>query len=118
MVFYAACYEPALVDRALKREPGPPAMSPYGAFDAMYAAIVGQLSKSPYFLGEEITAADILWGLALKWGAMFQILPENAVVADYVTRVTARPVFAKVEASDAELAVAHEAAKARSAGAI
>ena len=118
MVYYAACYEPALVDRALKREPAPLAMSPYGAFDAMYAAIVGQLSKSPYFLGEEVTAVDILWGLALKWGAMFQILPENAVIADYVARVTSRPAFAKVEAMDAELAIAHEAAKARAAGAV
>ena len=66
LVYYAACYEPALVDRAMKREPAPLAMSPYGAFDAMYETIVGQLSQSPYFLGDEITAADILWGMALK----------------------------------------------------
>jgi glutathione S-transferase len=114
MVYYAACFEPALTDRALRREPAPLAMSPYGAFDAMYEAIVGQLSKSPYFLGDEIAAVDILWGIALKWGAMFQILPQNSVIAGYVARVTSRPAFAKVDAMDAELAIEHEAAKARS----
>src|SRR5580698_10432588 len=29
-VFYAACFDPALVDKAMKREPGPAAMVPYG----------------------------------------------------------------------------------------
>ena len=111
MVYYAACYEPGLVDRALKREPAPLAMSPYGAFDPMYAALAAQLAGSRYFLGEDITAVDILWGLALKWGGMFGLLPENAVIADYVKRVTSRPAFAKVEAMDAELAREHEAAK-------
>ena len=117
MVYYAACYEPALVDRALKREPAPLAMSPYGAFDAMYAAIVAQLSNSRYFLGDEITAADILWGIALQWGAMFGMLPDNPAVADYVARITSRPAFGKVTAMDVELAREHEAAKAKSASA-
>jgi glutathione S-transferase len=31
MAFYAACFEPALVDKAMKREPGPAMMSPYGS---------------------------------------------------------------------------------------
>src|SRR5271169_3581506 len=35
MVYYAACYEPGLIDKAQKREPGPIAMSPYGDFDVM-----------------------------------------------------------------------------------
>ena len=30
LVYYAACYEPALVDKAMKREPAPHATSPYG----------------------------------------------------------------------------------------
>jgi glutathione S-transferase len=30
MVFYAACFEPAMVDKAMKRDPGSPMMSPYG----------------------------------------------------------------------------------------
>jgi glutathione S-transferase len=110
MVYYAACYEPALIDRALKREPGPHAMSPYGSFDEMFDTLVGQLAKSPYLLGETISAADILWGGALNWGVQFKLVPENPVIADYVKRVTARPSFVKVSAMDADRIAEHEAA--------
>lgn len=109
MVYYAACYEPALVDKATKREPAPLGMSPYGDFDTMLATIVGQLAMAPYLLGETISAADILWGAALNWGMMFKLVPESPVVTDYVKRVTARPSFAKVNAMDAALAAQHEA---------
>ena len=109
MVFYAACYEPGLVDRAMKREPAPLAMSPYGDFDLVMGAVLSQLAAAPYLLGDKLSAADILWGLALRWGTMFGLLPENRLIADYVARITARPSFAKVAALDAGLAARHEA---------
>lgn len=110
MVYYAACYEPALVDRAMKREPAPLAMSPYGDFDTMLGTIVERLTSSPYLLGATFSAADLLWGMALQWGTMFKIVPETPVIADYVKRVIARPSFAKVAAMDAEWAAEHVAA--------
>ena len=109
MVFYAACYEPGLIDRAVQREPAPLAMSPYGDFDLVMGAVLDQLAVAPYLLGERISAADILWGMALNWGTMFGMLPENPLIADYVARITARPSFAKVAALDAGLAARHEA---------
>jgi glutathione S-transferase len=33
LVYYASCFEPAVVDRYLKHEPAPARMSPYGDFD-------------------------------------------------------------------------------------
>ena len=111
MVYYAACYEPALVDHAMKREPGPRAMSPYGDFDAMLGTIVGQLEGSPYLLGDSISAADMLWGMALQWGTMFKIVPEMPAIMAYVSRVTGRPSFEKVRAMDAKWAAEHEAAQ-------
>ena len=111
MVYYAACYEPALVDKALKREPGPLAMSPYGSFDAMLATVLAPLATSPYLLGDKFSAADLLWGLALNWGTMFGIVPENPVSTEYVKRIAGRPSFVKVTARDAELAAGQAAAK-------
>lgn len=107
MVYYAACYEPALVDQALKREPVPLAMSPYGDFDTMLGTLVERLTNSPYLLGDTLSAADILWGMALDWGTMFKIVPENPVIEDYVKRVTSRASFVKVAAMDAEWAIEH-----------
>lgn len=109
-VYYAACYEPALVDKGLKREPGPVAMSPYGDFDVMIEALSHQLQQAPYLLGDEISAADILWGNALHWGTMFKIVPELPVFLDYKARVMDRPSFRKVDEIDAALAAAQAAA--------
>jgi glutathione S-transferase len=110
MVYYAACYEPAMVDQAMKRAPGPPSMSPYGDFDTMLGAILERLADSPYLLGEIFSATDVLWGMALHWGTMFKIIPESPNVASYVARVTARASFAKVAALDAGWAAEHERA--------
>jgi glutathione S-transferase len=115
MVFYAACFEPALVDRAMKREPAAPAsMCPYGDFDTMLKTLVDQLAKGPYLLGERFSAADVLWGTGLAWTTSFKLVPELPEIMDYVGRMTARPAFAKVKARDAELAAAQEKAAAGS----
>jgi glutathione S-transferase len=116
LVYYAACYEPGLVDKAMKREPAPLAMSPYGDFDTMLNTVIAQLGKGPYLLGNTLSAADVLWGGALRWGTAFKLVPENPVIADYVARMTARPSFTKVAAMDANLAADHEAALKRKQG--
>ena len=108
MVYYAACYEPGLIDRAMKREPAPVTMSPYGDFDLMLGTIVDRLASAPCLLGDTFSAADLLWGIALRWGTMFKLIPENPVIASYVARVTGRKGFAKVAALDAEWAAEHE----------
>jgi len=106
LAFYGACFEPAVVDRALKREPGPPSMVPYGDFDTMLGTLTAQLGQAPYMLGERFSAADVLWGGALGWITAFKLVPELPVITDYVARMAARPAAAKVRAKDAELAAA------------
>jgi glutathione S-transferase len=109
MAFYGSCFEPAVIDRALKREPAPQAMSPYGNYDAVLNALTDQLGRSAYFLGAQFTALDVLWGTALKWMVNFKLVPELPVIVDYVKRVASRPAVARVDAKDAELAAAQRA---------
>ncbi len=106
LVFYAACFEPAVVDRAMKRELGPAAMEPYGDYDTMLKALAGQLAKGPWLLGERFTAADVIWGSGLSWTVMFKLVPELPEIKAYIQRFSARPAFARVKARDAELAAA------------
>jgi glutathione S-transferase len=110
LIYYASCYEPALVDRAMQREPAPHATSPYGTFDTMLETIVSQIRDQPYLLGDTISAADILWGNALNWGVMFKLVPEEKAVIDYVARIVQRPAAIKVTSMDAELAAEHQKA--------
>lgn len=110
MVYYAACLEPAVVDRAVKREPAPVAMSPYGSYDTVMETLIGQLAKGPYLLGERFSAADLLWGTALTWMTDWKLVPDTPEITAYVERHVARPSVIKVKESDAELAAQHGAA--------
>jgi glutathione S-transferase len=110
LVFYGSCFEPAFVDKAMKREPALPQMSPYGDWDTMFETLLGQLRKGPYLLGERFTAADVLWGTALTFATAFNLVPTVPEIREYVARWNARPSVARVKAKDAELSAAHEKA--------
>ncbi len=109
MAFYGSSFEPACVDRAMKREPGMRAMSPYGDYDAVLKAVTDQLARGPWMLGERFSALDVLWGGALGWMTMFGIVEATPVIAAYVERVAARPASRKVREGDAALAAEQEA---------
>ena len=102
-VFYAACFEPALIDKALKREAGHVAMSPYGDLGMTVKTLVDQLEKGPWLLGEKFTAPDVLWGSALTWMTGFGLLDAVPPIKAYIDRWNARPSVKKVAEIDAEL---------------
>ena len=106
MTFYGSCFEPALVDKAMKRDAAPPSTAPYGDYDTMLKTLTDQLAAGPYLLGERFSAADVLWGTALTWTTMFKLVPELPALTAYMARVNARPPVARVRAKDAELAAA------------
>ncbi len=101
LVFYAACFEPAVVDRAMQREPAQRATSPYADFDTTLRALVDQLTPGPWLLGSRYTSADVLWGTALGWTTQFKLVPELPVIRAYVERVAARPGVQRARARDA-----------------
>ena len=108
LVFYAACFEPGMVDKAMKREPAPLAMSPYGDFNAVVATLEDQLRSSPYLLGDSPSAADVLWGSALKWTIAFGMVANTDVFREYVDRIANRPAALKVSQRDIEFVAEHE----------
>jgi glutathione S-transferase len=108
MVFYAASFEPALVDRARGHGPGTRAMSPYGDYDTVIDTLAAALDRGPYLLGERFSAADVLWGTALHWTMGFKLVPERPVFADYARRIGERPATARARARDEELAAAQK----------
>jgi len=109
MVFYGSCFEPALIDRSLKREPAPLATSPYGTWDDVLKTLTDQLERGPYLLGDTFSAADVLWGTALNWMVMFKLVPELPVIRAYIDRVITRPAMQRAAAKDAEWAAAQAA---------
>lgn len=110
LVTYGSSFEPAVIDRALEREPGPMAMSPYGSFDLVLGTLSETLGRGPYLLGDRFSAADILWGMALKWMTGFKLVPEDPAIVAYVGRIKSRPAVRKIEGEEASLAARLEAA--------
>jgi glutathione S-transferase len=106
LFFYGSSFEPAIVDRSLKREPAPLATSPYGDYETTLKTLFDQLGDGPYLLGKRFTAADVLWGTALRWTTMFKLVPETAAVKAYVERIGARPAAQRAAKIDAEILAA------------
>lgn len=106
MVFYGSSFEPALIDRSMKREPAPPSTSPYGDFDTMLNTLTDQLSKGAYILGDSFTAADVLWGVALAWVTKFGLVEASPVIQRYIDRTNRRPAFVRAREKDEAIAAA------------
>jgi glutathione S-transferase len=107
IAYYGSSFEPALIDKFMNREPAPVTQSPYSDYDSMLGALEAQLSKGPYLLGERMTAADILWGVAFSWTMMFGLVPKKDVFVRYAERITQRPAFQRISAADDEMAARH-----------
>lgn len=104
LVFYAACFEPAVGDRAMKREPAPRAQSPYADYDTVINALHGQLAAGPWLLGQRFSAADVLWGNALRYVTGFKVVEATPAIAGYIERVMARPAEQRALAANEALA--------------
>jgi glutathione S-transferase len=107
MFFYNASFEPALIDKSMKREPGAAGdlalrRLRHGDEDA-----AGPARRRPVLLGERFTAVDVLWGTALRWTTMFKLVPETPAITAYIERVASRPAAqraAKIDARSSPLA--------------
>lgn len=104
MVFYGSSFEPAVVDKAQKREPAPPSMSPYGTYEETLRVVTDRLGTTPYLLGDKFHACDMLWGMALGWTTKFGIVEATPAIKAYIDRVVGRPAVKKGFAMDAEWA--------------
>jgi len=106
LVMSVATLEPAIIDRAMKREPGQAGMVPYGNFEGLMDVLAKSVSQGTWLLGERFTAADIVIASGLRWSMAFGIVPPRDEFTAYVGRVTTRPAIARAIALDAEIMAA------------
>jgi glutathione S-transferase len=113
LFIYGSCFEPAVIDRYMKREPGSMNETPYASYDSLIDLLEDALKQGPYLLGERFTAADLLWGIALRWTTMFGLVEARPAFKAYMDRIGSRASIQKVSAEDAAMAAEHEAIAAR-----
>src|SRR5262245_7453882 len=99
LFFYGSCFEPALIDLALKRETAP-SMAGWGKPDDVLDTLSAALKPGPWLLGERFTAADVMMGSGVAYMLGFKILPERPEYVEYAARLEARPARKAAKAAD------------------
>jgi glutathione S-transferase len=103
LFFSPSCIEPAIVERAFPRKEAAPSTAlGFGDFDRVMSVLAQATgAASPYLLGGQFTAADVVIGSALRWGMAFKMIPERPEFVTYVGRLTERPAFKRAVEQDA-----------------
>ena len=64
---------------------------------------------APYLMGKQFTAADVVIGYGLRWGTMFNLLPDRSEFKPYLATLAERPALQRATAKDAQLQKQQEA---------
>ncbi|BBK35768.1 glutathione S-transferase [Allostella sp. ATCC 35155] len=101
-MFYAiGVMEPLLAFAMLKIEPdAPPGALAWGEWETMIETLTAAVSKSPWLLGDQFTAADVMIASFLGWGMAVEVIPRTGPLGDYVGRATQRPSWKRTLAAD------------------
>lgn len=101
MFFGPSCIEPAMIDRAFPRAEAPPSSAVgYGDAERVFDVICAGLEHGPWLFGEQFTAADVVIGSGLRWGMIFNLVPQRPEIVAYVERLNERPALQRATALD------------------
>ena len=107
LFFGPSCIEPAMIDRAFPRkEEARRAALGYGDFDSVMEVVAKAVAGGPYLLGSQFSAADVVVGATLRWGMMFNLIPQRPEFVAYAGRLEQRPALQRAQAKDKEMAAA------------
>ncbi|WP_309667630.1 glutathione S-transferase family protein [Tabrizicola sp.] len=97
MFFGAGPLEAAVTNKALGVEVPPErrGMVGYGSMDTVLKTLEAHLTSSPYFCGDNFSAADVYVGSQIGWGLRFKTVEDRPVFVDYWSRISARPALAR-----------------------
>src|SRR3954447_16995078 len=93
LFFAPSCIEPAMVQLATKVEMNPTSAG-WGDAQLVFDVLDAALSKGPWILGENFSAADVAIGSGLNFAVrLFKMAPSRPSFERYIDRCTARPAF-------------------------
>ena len=100
LAWYAGVLEPVMHFKFLNID-NPALHRTFRGYDEAAARLVEALEASPWLVGDNYTAADLLIGSTFAW--MRDLTPDSAAVKDWVSRVEARPAAKRTAEHEAKL---------------
>lgn len=97
LFFYPSILEPVAAARFRGWDKGQ--NTGFGKFEDVESTIARALEAGPYILGEEFSAADVLYGSTCQY-FKGNIFPARKCYDDYVARLTERPAYIRAAAKD------------------
>jgi len=98
LFFGPGCVEPAMVQVATKIEMNPVAAG-WGDAQLVFDVLDAALTKGPWILGENFSAADIVVGSGLNFAVrLFKMVPARPSFDRYIDACAARPAFQRATA--------------------
>lgn len=102
MFFAPSCIEPAMMDIFNKRQNENPASIGYGNADQVIEVAKSALTNGPYLLGDQFSAADVVFGSTLNFAMRFGAFEKEEPFTSYVAALTARPAFVRAMEKNAQ----------------
>ena len=99
MFYSPGVMEPALMEKFAGLEPNRISAG-WGDFDTMIETLAEGLRPGPWILGERFTAVDVMLGSGVHFMQVFNVLPENPVLREYLERCLERPAFKRAMGSE------------------
>jgi glutathione S-transferase len=99
LAYYAGVMEPAWMSAYMKWDI-PRGTAGWVKADEVMEFINATLAKSPFILGEEFSAVDILIGTTFKLFLGSPLLERTDLLDAYVERVISRPAYARAQAKE------------------
>lgn len=103
MFFAPSCIEPAMIDIFNKRKNEYPASIGYGNADMVIAAAKTALDNGDYILGDQFSAADVVFGSTLNFAMMFGAFEREEPFASYTERLMTRSAVKRCDEKNAAI---------------
>jgi glutathione S-transferase len=97
LMYTPAVIEPTMSEKLNKIEPNR-IRNGWGDFKSMINTLSDGLGNSPWILGEQFSAADVMLGSSVHFLQLFDLLGDVPVLTDYVERCRQRPAFKVAQA--------------------
>ena len=99
LAYYGDVMEPAFMSKFMNT-PVPRGTAGWVVAEEAMAFVIQTLTAKPFLLGDDFSAADVLFGSTFALFANSPLNPNSPAIDDYVKRCVARPAYARAAARD------------------